>query len=66
MVYKVLAPAQRVQSSHSGVTEIVRFLMICSSPLAAVGYLLHEVFFVTDLQYNTVLLSDRVFFFLFQ
>jgi len=43
MVYKVLAPAQRVQSIHSGVTEIIKSLMIRSSPPAAVGYLLHKL-----------------------
>lgn len=43
MVYKVLAPAQRVQSVHSGVMEIIKPLMIRSSPLVAVGYLLRKL-----------------------
>lgn len=42
MVYKALAPAKRVQSVHSGVTGLVKSLMIRSSPLVAVSYLLHK------------------------
>lgn len=62
MVYKVLAPAQRVQSVHSGVTEIVKSLMIRSSPLVAVGYLLHKlVFFASDLRCSNVLRQTKYF-----
>lgn len=63
MVYKVLAPAQRVQSSHSGVTEIVRFLANCSSPLVAVGYLLHELKCSLSLIFSTILYFSQTKYF---
>lgn len=68
MVYKVLAPAQRVQSVHSGVTEIVKSLMIRSCPLVAVGYLLHKPKYSlpVDLRCDNALLPDKTSSFLFQ